>query len=174
MIELFSALICECIGHPHGQVWTTTNSTSVAVWLPTGVDDGSATHRDILGEVKRVASRIAEVIVWTRLPTVITAAARRPWTGASPAVRTRVGAPPPSLADSGPRTNARTARPKGRTARLETSDVNNVRFYARFGFYVTAELDDLPHHAPTTWIMDRSPQPVLADASGRASERHDG
>jgi ribosomal protein S18 acetylase RimI-like enzyme len=40
---------------------------------------------------------------------------------------------------------------------LETSDLGTVRFYERFGFRVVAELDRLPHGAPTTWVMLRDP-----------------
>ena len=55
------------------------------------------------------------------------------------------------------------------TARLETSDVTNLGFYARFGFGVVAELEHLPHRAPTTWIMDRPPQPAASiDVGGQA------
>ena len=55
------------------------------------------------------------------------------------------------------------------TARLETSDSNNVGFYASLGFCVTAELNDLPHDAPTTWIMDRPPQPISTERPRGAS-----
>jgi hypothetical protein len=43
------------------------------------------------------------------------------------------------------------------TARLETSTNTNVRFYQQHGFRVVCELD-LPHRAPTTWIMHRQPK----------------
>jgi predicted N-acetyltransferase YhbS len=54
----------------------------------------------------------------------------------------------------GPRLSALDA--DGASAVLETSDPRNPGFYERFGFAVVAELDDLPHDAPTTWVMERT------------------
>jgi ribosomal protein S18 acetylase RimI-like enzyme len=46
------------------------------------------------------------------------------------------------------------------SARLETSTTGNVRFYRRLGFEVVTELE-LPHGAPTTWIMHRPRSTVM-------------
>jgi GNAT superfamily N-acetyltransferase len=43
-------------------------------------------------------------------------------------------------------------------ATLETSDADNVRFYTRLGFAVTAEIE-IPD-GPRTWLMQREPQHV--------------
>ena len=164
MIELFSTDL-RVIGHPHGQIWTTANSTSVAVWLPAGADDRLGdSDRDVLAEVKRVAFGDREVIV-DEVATVIAASSPAPVDWRLATMGTRLAHRRRGLGAAVLEPMLEQLDRRAETARLETSDVNNVRFYARFGFYVTAELDDLPHHAPTTWIMDRPPQPFAPEAS---------
>ena len=55
MIRLFSTDL-RIVGHPHGQIWTAANSTSVAVWVPDRVDERLGdTDRTLLADVKQVA-----------------------------------------------------------------------------------------------------------------------
>lgn len=46
---------------------------------------------------------------------------------------------------------------RGVMCALETSSEANVAFYQRFGFEVTADLPDLGHGCPPTWVMVRRP-----------------
>jgi GNAT superfamily N-acetyltransferase len=59
----------------------------------------------------------------------------------------------------------------GMSAYLETSARENVEFYARLGFEVVTELEQLPHGAPDTWCMQRAPKrrrlPRRLGVSGR-------
>lgn len=144
----------EHIGLPHGEIWRTSDSDSVAVWLPPDIDTrvttATAEHldqlrRDVLGDryddVIAATTAVAELHPpgdhW-HLATMGTVPARRGRGRGTAVLRPVLG-----------RLDA-----AGATAVLETSDPRNVGFYERAGFLVTARLDP-PGGAPHTWVMGR-------------------
>ena len=138
-----------------GEVWMTGCGRSVAVWLPAdafaglgpddlGVLDASARSAfgdrlSILDEVEGEVDAVRPPADW-HLATM----------GTMPdAQRRGLG-----TAVLGPRLEALDAAQA--TAVLETSDPGNILFYGQLGFEVVAELTQLPHGAPTTWVMGRN------------------
>lgn len=156
------------VGLGVGEVWTTEAGTSVAVWLPAGAwgrlspDELEVLDRaavaafgeriDLVDVVDRMIGAARPTGDWHLATMGTLSTARR--RGAGSAVLA------PRLAELD-----RT----GGIATLETSDPANLSFYGRFGFEVVAELADLPHGAPTTWVMRRTPQPVDRDQASRRS-----
>jgi ribosomal protein S18 acetylase RimI-like enzyme len=146
----------EWVGLPFGVVEYLAAGAAVAVWLPVGVD------ARLVDDVQARRTRAADQAFGERRPLVdevegVVVAASCPdadWhlatMGTHPEQQRRglgaaVLAPMPDRLDR-----------SGRSARLETSSADNVRFYGRQGFEIVCELD-LPHGAPTTWIMHRRP-----------------
>jgi hypothetical protein len=140
-----------------GEVWMTDGGGSVAVWLPAGVltdlDDSAAVAVDavaretfgerqlaILGDVEAAVAHARPAHDWFLATMGTVPWAQRRGLG-SVVLQPRLTA----LDDAGAR------------AALDTSDADNVVFYGRFGFEVVAELERLPHGAPTTWVMSRDP-----------------
>jgi Predicted acetyltransferase len=140
-----------------GEVWMTGCGASVAVWLPTRAF--ATLDRADIDELDAVALRVFGLDQLAVVEEVEDAVARhRPahdWflatMGTLPLAR-RAGLGSAVLR---PRLMALDAA--GERASLETSTPENVRYYRRFGFDVVAELDRLPHGAPTTWLMVREP-----------------
>ena len=137
-----------------GEVWMTECGRSVAVWLPADAFAG------IGPDDLRVLDASAEMAFGERLGLIAevegAVAAERPpadWhlatMGTLPdAQRRGLG-----TAVLWPRLEALDVARA--TAVLETSDPGNLRFYGRLGFEAVAELAQLPHGAPTTWVMGR-------------------
>jgi ribosomal protein S18 acetylase RimI-like enzyme len=141
-----------------GEVWMTDCGESVAVWLPAGAVAGLDVAE--VGAVETAAAAAFGSRRLQLLDEVEAAVARtRPthdWFLAT--MGTRPGAQRRGLGSAvlQPRLTAL----DGANARavLDTSDLDNVGFYRRFGFEIVAELDRLPHGAPTTWVMSRDPR----------------
>src|SRR5690606_29802532 len=137
-----------------GEVWLTECGRSVAVWLPTaafatldsddvGVLDASAQSAfgdrlPLVDEVERAVGGVRPPADWHLATMGTMPDARRRGLG-SAVLRPRLDALDAAQA----------------TAVLETSDPGNLRFYGQLGFEVVAELAQLPHGAPTTWVMER-------------------
>lgn len=146
----------QMLGLPHGVVMKTRQCEAVAVWLPADA-----------GELLTVDERlrrdeVTSTIFGNRMATVaevddIVGSAPCPdadWhlatMGALPALQ-RQGLGSAVLTPMLDRLDG-----NRQSARLETSTTANVAFYERHGFEVVAE-PELPHGAPTTWLMHRRP-----------------
>lgn len=144
------------LAFPFGEVWRTACGRSAAVWLPAEafglLDDVrrgrlDCAARDAFGDRFDVLAAVDEVI-----------GAARPsadWYLATMGTRPDAQRLGLGRAVAAPRLAALDAT--GATAALETSTPGNVAFYRRLGFDVVAELAELPHGAPTTWVMHRRP-----------------
>ena len=142
----------ERVGLPYGRVWTARDNAAAAVWTTPGTDVPPEVFTDpeltaLYGD-RAVHAMAAEEFLAPHRPT------RPSWFLATIGVRrdrqkAGLGAAvlAPGLAE---------ADRTGHDAYLETADEKNVRFYARFGFEVTAEAD-LPGGGPRTWCMTRRP-----------------
>lgn len=143
-----------------GEVWTTQDHESVAMWLAPGPENMSENDSrrldeqavDFLGENSgRVAAANAAVDAhhpaqpYWFLGTVGTRPDRR-GIGLARAVVT------PML---------RRCDREGLRAVLDTSALSNVQLYSRLGFETTAEVQP-GHRAPLVWVMTRTPQTTVA------------
>ena len=147
------------LGLRHGEVWTTDDVVSVAVWMP-----GELVVRP---EDAAARAAVAERALGPRFAVVEAASAAI--SGAHPGADWH-------LATMGTRPTHRRnglgaaiLEPfldqldrDGQTAGLETSSTDNVRFYERLGFEVVVDLAGLPGGAPRTWVMRRSAPPFDA------------
>ena len=140
---------------PAGEVWMSRCGQSAAVWLPAGADQDRGPEAiaqletatvAAFGDRLQIIGEIDEIIATQRPPAAWILATM----GTSPMAQGR-GLGTEVLK---PRLAALDA--DGARAVLETSDRRNLGFYERLGFVVVAELDELPHDAPTTWIMERT------------------
>lgn len=154
LTRLYSTML-GALALPFGEVWMTSCARAVAVWLPTSAyedaDDKAMSAIDEvtadvfgarLGIVREVDAVIAEQrpeAEW-HLATMGTSPVAQGQGLGSEVLRPRLSAL--GAADA--------------TAVLETSDPRNLAFYRHAGFEVTAELADLPHGAPVTWVMERA------------------
>lgn len=152
-LESFNRLFIERIGLRLGRVWVADEGDAVAVWTT----PETAGAGDVFAEL---APRLAE-LAGDRLPhqqaAEATMAAHRP---SEPAwFLGTVGVDPDRQGHGLGRAvltpGIEAAAAEGVPAFLETSDKNNVRFYQRLGFEVTAEYI-LPDGGPRTWAMVRS------------------
>jgi ribosomal protein S18 acetylase RimI-like enzyme len=137
-----------------GQVWMTDCGRSAAVWIPASVatasDPAATAERDraaaaAFGERRRIIDRVDGAI-----------GVRRPacdWYLAT--MGTLPAAQRSGLGTEVLRPHLQVLDDTAASACLETSDRANLAFYGRLGFDVVAELDRLPHGAPTTWVMTR-------------------
>ncbi len=147
----------DVLALPHGVVTMVDGGGAVALWLPRGADDL------LTDEQREDRRRVSEQVFGDRLEMIeqvdrLVKAAPCPdadWSLVTMGTR-------PSLQSKG--LGSAVLRPmleqldqQHETARLETSTNTNVRFYQQHGFRVVCELD-LPHRAPTTWIMHRQPK----------------
>lgn len=143
------------LGLRHGEVWTTDEVVSVAVWMPGELA--------VPPEDAAVRAAVAECTLGPRFGVVEAASAAI--SGAHPGADWH-------LATMGTRPTHRRKGlgtailgpfldqldRDGQTAGLETSSADNVRFYERLGFEMVADLAGLPGGAPRTWVMRRSPR----------------
>lgn len=146
------------IGQPHGQVFTTDRCESVAVWVPADADQRlSADDLQALvaSSTEAYGERAAMV---AEASAVIASAATPPARWYLATMGTRPERQRRGLGESVLQPMLRTLDKRGEGARLETSDPANVAWYRKFGFEVLDELADLPHGAPTTWVMFRPPR----------------
>ncbi len=148
----------ELLGFPHGQVWSVGEVDSVAVWVPTDLDDridepaaadlGEAAVR-ALGERAALVDEVESLVAAASVPParwlLATMGTRPNWQGQG--LGAAVLAPMLDQFDA-----------ERAAARVETSSERNVAFYGRAGFEVVAALDDLPHGAPPVWVLHRSPR----------------
>ena len=144
----------ELVAFRVGEVWMTACGRSVAVWLPAvvtpGLDSSAIAERqraakEVFGERQDIIDLIAGAID-----------VQRPacdWYLAT--MGTLPEAQRSGLGTEVLRPRLQELDDVAASACLETSDPANLRFYGRLGFEVTAELDRLPHGAPTTWVMTR-------------------
>ena len=152
VLEMLFRLDVDTIGLPHGDVWITERSTSVAVWLPTDIElTPEEDHRiaqgvDLLGDRAVVAHEVDSIMA---RPT------RAKWLLAT--MGTRPDSQRRGLGSAVLQPKLLELDGAGHIARLDTSDPHNVRFYSRFGFTIVATHDRLPHGAPRTWTMERVP-----------------
>lgn len=157
-LEMLFRLDVDTIGLPHGDVWITEHSTSVAIWLPTDIDLSAEERQriahgdDLLGDRAAVAQEVDNIMVRP---------ARATWFLAT--MGTRPDSQRRGLGSAVLQPKLRELDGAGQTAHLDTSDPDNVRFYERLGFRVVATHDRLPHGAPTTWTMERRPGAPSSD-----------
>lgn len=157
-LEMLFRLDVDAIGLPHGDVWITEHSTSVAVWLPTDVVLSSEERQriaqgdDLLGDRAAVAHEVDNIMVRP---------ARATWFLAT--MGTRPDSQRRGLGSAVLQPKLHELDVAGQTAHLDTSDPDNVRFYERLGFTIVATHDRLPHGAPTTWTMERRPGAPSSD-----------
>jgi GNAT superfamily N-acetyltransferase len=138
-----------------GEVWITECRRSAAVWLPGDAYDQLGPHerraldasaRSAFGERISIIDEVENAVAAQRPPADWHLATM----GTLPDVqRTGLG-----TAALQPRLTALDRAHS--SAVLETSEPGNLEFYGRLGFEIVAELAQLPHSAPTTWIMRRS------------------
>ena len=153
--DLYAADL-RSVGIPHGEVWMSGDGRSVSVWLHG--DRYEALRVDDLTELERVAV----AAFGDRLPlieeverVIRDCRPRGHWHLATMGTRPSHQRRGLGTAVLGPRLAALDA--DGEIASLETSEHSNVEFYGRLGFRVVACVDNLPHGAPTTWLMSREP-----------------
>ena len=150
----------ELLGLPHGVVSKTDRCEAVAVWLP--VDAGELLTADQRGRRERLADRVFgdrlavveevdEIVSSTSCPAADWHLATM---GTLPSCRRQ------GLGSAVLQPMLEQLDRDRQAARLETSTTGNVAFYQRHGFEVVAELE-LPHGAPTTWIMHRRPNDTV-------------
>jgi predicted N-acetyltransferase YhbS len=144
----------RCFARGVGEVWMTGCGRSVAVWLPTTApaSDPSATAELQRAAMEAFGERLGIIDLVDSAIGV-----RRPacdWYLAT--MGTLPEAQRSGLGTEVLRPRLQALDDAGASACLETSDPANLRFYGRLGFEVVAELDRLPHGAPTTWVMTRA------------------
>lgn len=146
----------QLLGLPHGVVMKTSECQAVAVWMP--ADAGELLTVDerlvrddpmsmIFGDREAIVAEVDDIVGSTPCPHADWHLATM---GTLPA-RQRQGLGSGVLRPMLDRLDR-----DRQSARLETSTTGNVAFYERHGFEVVAELE-LPHGAPTTWLMHRRP-----------------
>jgi ribosomal protein S18 acetylase RimI-like enzyme len=139
-----------------GEVWMTDCGGSVAVWLPAGVFDELGSQGTVAVESAALAAfgnERLEILAGVEA-TIGRARPAHEWYLAT--MGTRPGAQRRGLGSAVLQPKLSALDATGARAVLETSDPDNVVFYRRVGFEVVAELDRLPHRAPTTWVMSRN------------------
>ncbi|TDC93884.1 GNAT family N-acetyltransferase [Actinomadura sp. 7K507] len=145
----------ERVGLPYGRVWTAGGNAAVAVWTTPGTDVPPEVFTNselaaLYGD--RAAHAIeAEEFLAPYRPSepswfLATIGVRHDHQGRG--LGRAVLAPGLAEADR-----------TGHDAYLETADERNVRFYARSGFEVVADVH-LPGGGPRTWCMTRRPDPA--------------
>jgi len=128
---------------------------AVASWIPAGHPPLSAATRELI-------DREAAALLGDRQPVLeaADAANREHWPDGPSwllaALGTRPHARGRGLAGALVAEGLRAVDALGHAAVLETSSEANVRFYERYGFTVTAEVDP-PGGAPHVWVMSRPP-----------------
>jgi GNAT superfamily N-acetyltransferase len=146
----------ELLALPHGEVWITHGGESVAVWLPHGAyarlgDEARAELEHV--STAALAGRRAALDEVDNL----VALARRPCDWLLATMGTLPASQGRGFGSAVLEPRLRELDRSNSTAGLETSTADNVRFYRRHGFEVDIEIDSLPHGAPPTWMMRRSP-----------------
>ena len=147
----------DMLAFPYGVVTKSASCESVAVWLPRDASDhltaGERAERDrlddeVFGNRRKVIEQVDELVGLAPCPHADWHLATM---GTVPA-RQRQGLGSAVLKPMLDRLDA-----GQQSARLETSTTKNVEFYRSHGFQVVDQLE-LPHGAPTTWIMHRPPK----------------
>jgi len=147
----------ELLGLPHGVVTKVGHCDAVAVWLPANAPTA------ISPDVEAERQRLNAIVYGDRLEIVeevdqLIGSASCPdaeWHLAT--MGTRPSRQRRGLGSEALRPMLEQLDRAQLSARLETSSTGNVTFYERHGFEVVVELE-LPHGAPTTWIMLRRPR----------------
>ncbi|MEU7041233.1 GNAT family N-acetyltransferase [Streptomyces varsoviensis] len=147
----FQELFLSRIGLAYGRVWVADEGRAVAAWTTPDQDPspGFAEIGPLIGDLAGDRAAVFEAVEAVLAP-------HRPsepvWFLAT------VGVDPRSqrrgLGSAVLRPGLRAAADAGRPAFLETSSEQNVRFYERLGFAVTADVR-LPDGGPRTWCMRR-------------------
>ncbi|MFC7818105.1 MULTISPECIES: GNAT family N-acetyltransferase [unclassified Streptomyces] len=154
-VRRFQELFLTRVAMEYGRAWVTDDRRAVAAWTTPERDPGPAFAEvgplavDLAGD-RAAALGSAEQALAPHRPTGPV------WFLAT------VGVDPDAqgagLGTAVLRPGLEAAERGGFPAFLETSDEGNVRFYARLGFEVTAEVT-LPDGGPRTWCMRRDPVP---------------
>ncbi|WP_217254997.1 GNAT family N-acetyltransferase [Streptomyces sp. AC602_WCS936] len=152
-VRRFQELFLTRVAMEYGRAWVTDDRRAVAAWTTPERDPGPAFAEvgplvgDLAGD-RAAALESAERALAPHRPTDPV------WFLAT------VGVDPDAqgagLGTAVLRPGLEAAERAGFPAFLETSDEGNVRFYARLGFEVTAEVT-LPDGGPQTWCMRRDP-----------------
>ncbi len=157
---LFTVDLTE-IGLVHDEIWTTEGGAAVAVWIPprelqTGTVNW-ARHGEastpLLGDRLAIADE-ADALIAPHRPE------QPAWYLATMGVHPdhqRKGLGSAVLCPVLERCDA-----EGWPCLTETSSTDNVRFYRRLGFEVTAEVS-MPDEGPTVWVMWRAPRSLTPE-----------
>lgn len=157
---LFTVDLTE-IGLVHDEIWTTEGGAAVAVWIPprelqTGTVNW-ARHGEastpLLGDRLAIADE-ADTLIAPHRPE------QPAWYLATMGVHPdhqRKGLGSAVLGPVLERCDA-----EGWPCLTETSSTDNVRFYRRLGFEVTAEVP-MPDEGPTVWVMWRAPRSLTPE-----------
>ena len=146
----------QMLGLPHGVVMKTRQCEAVAVWLPAEAGElltiDERRLRDgpmsmIFGDREPIVAEVDDIVSSTPCPDADWYLATM---GTRPAHQ-RQGLGSALLAPMLGQLDR-----DEQSARLDTSTTGNVAFYEQHGFEVVAQLE-LPHGAPTTWLMHRRP-----------------
>jgi GNAT superfamily N-acetyltransferase len=139
-----------------GEVWVTDDAVSIAQWNPPGGLRGDAAARD---ELWRAAAPVfgqaalGRFMTWDHLARPLLPAQPYWYLGilATHPDWQRQGLARAVLHPVGARADA-----AGEPMFLETATLEDVAYYTRFGFTVTAEVD-MPDAGPRVWLMWRDP-----------------
>ncbi|MFF9798543.1 GNAT family N-acetyltransferase [Streptomyces rochei] len=152
-VRRFQELFLTRVAMEYGRAWVTDARRAVAAWTTPERDPGPA-----FAEVGPLVAGLAG----DRAAALEAAEhALAPYRPADPVwFLATVGVDPAAqgtgLGTAVLRPGLEAAEQAGFPVFLETSHAGNVRFYARLGFEVTAEVA-LPDGGPTTWCMRREP-----------------
>lgn len=146
------------IGQPHGRVFTTDRCESVAVWVPADADERLSADdlQELVASSAEAFGDRAALVAEASAVIAASATSGARWYLAT--MGTRPERQRRGLGESVLQPMLRSLDKRAEGARLETSDPANVAWYRKFGFEVVEELADLPHGAPTTWVMFRPPR----------------
>ncbi|MFE0809694.1 GNAT family N-acetyltransferase [Streptomyces sp. NPDC058848] len=152
-VRRFQELFLTRVAMEYGRAWVTDDGRAVAAWTTPERDPGPgfAEVAPLVGDLAGDRAAALESAGQALAP-------HRP---AGPVwFLATVGVDPDAqgagLGTAVLRPGLEAAERAGFPAFLETSDEGNVRFYARLGFEVTAEVT-LPDGGPRTWCMRRGP-----------------
>lgn len=159
----FFTMMLQGLAQPHGEIYTTADRTSVALWYPPG--------RGKIGLVKqaKVAPAFIGAVGWCNLFSRMVGVEKMEYhhphephyylqlLGVDPDHQGK-GAGRALLTPMLMQCDAQQT-----FAYLETANPKNVGYYESFGFQVVHSMP-MPGKGPTLWMMKRTPRPALTPA----------